>query len=94
MYVIGGDGTHRGAYLVSQECISRGLNISVVGIPKTIDNDVDLIDRYIYINISIYILILFYIYILYILCMYIYIYICIYIYIYYFTYISILIHKF
>jgi len=45
LYVIGGDGTHRGAYLLSQECIARGLNISVVGIPKTIDNDVDLIDR-------------------------------------------------
>ena len=47
LYVIGGDGTHRGAYLISQECIKRGLNIAVVGIPKTIDNDVDLIDRYV-----------------------------------------------
>jgi len=28
-----------------QECLKRGLNIAVVGIPKTIDNDVDLIDR-------------------------------------------------
>jgi len=25
--------------------LKRGLNIAVVGIPKTIDNDVDLIDR-------------------------------------------------
>eukprot|EP01041_Mallomonas_annulata_P009323 gene9324-19352_t len=45
LYVIGGDGTHRGAYIISQECVARGLNVSVVGIPKTIDNDVDLIDR-------------------------------------------------
>lgn len=45
LYVIGGDGTHRGANLISDECMKRGLNISVVGIPKTIDNDVDIIDR-------------------------------------------------
>jgi 6-phosphofructokinase 1 len=45
LYIIGGDGTHRGAFSISQEVIKRGLNISVVGIPKTIDNDVDLIDR-------------------------------------------------
>lgn len=45
LYVIGGDGTHRGALAISQEVISRHLNISVAGIPKTIDNDVDLIDR-------------------------------------------------
>ena len=45
LYVIGGDGTHRGANIIGEECISRGLNISVAGIPKTIDNDIDLIDR-------------------------------------------------
>lgn len=45
LYIIGGDGTHRGAYSISQECFKRGHNIAVVGIPKTIDNDVDLIDR-------------------------------------------------
>ena len=45
LYIIGGDGTHRGAFLVSQEVIKRGLNIAVAGIPKTIDNDVDIIDR-------------------------------------------------
>jgi 6-phosphofructokinase 1 len=45
LYVIGGDGTHRGAMALSQECIKRKLNIAVAGIPKTIDNDVDLIDR-------------------------------------------------
>jgi 6-phosphofructokinase 1 len=45
LYVIGGDGTHRGANIISETAFERQLNISVVGIPKTIDNDVDLIDR-------------------------------------------------
>ena len=45
LYVIGGDGTHRGANKIAEECLARQLNIAVVGIPKTIDNDVDLIDR-------------------------------------------------
>ena len=45
LYVIGGDGTHRGANKIADECLKRGLNISIVGIPKTIDNDVDIIDR-------------------------------------------------
>lgn len=45
VYIIGGDGTHRGANALAEECIVRNLNIAVIGIPKTIDNDVDLIDR-------------------------------------------------
>lgn len=45
LYVIGGDGTHRGANTIAEECYNKNLNISVVGIPKTIDNDVDIIDR-------------------------------------------------
>lgn len=45
LYIIGGDGTHRGANTIANECLKRGLNIAVVGIPKTIDNDVDIIDR-------------------------------------------------
>lgn len=45
LYIIGGDGTHRGANALAEECFKRKLNISVAGIPKTIDNDVDLIDR-------------------------------------------------
>lgn len=45
LYIIGGDGTHRGANVLAEECIHRKLNIAVAGIPKTIDNDVDLIDR-------------------------------------------------
>ena len=45
LYVIGGDGTHRGADKLAQACIERNMNISIIGIPKTIDNDIDLIDR-------------------------------------------------
>ena len=37
---IGGDGTQCGAHAIAQEIGRRGLNISVVGIPKTIDNDI------------------------------------------------------
>jgi 6-phosphofructokinase 1 len=45
LYVIGGDGTHRAAYKIHDACMERKLNIAVAGIPKTIDNDVDYIDR-------------------------------------------------
>ncbi len=39
LFTIGGDGTLRGAYDIAQEVKNRGLKIAVVGIPKTIDND-------------------------------------------------------
>lgn len=39
LFTVGGDGTLKGAYAISQEIKSRGLKISVIGIPKTIDND-------------------------------------------------------
>lgn len=45
LYILGGDGTHRGAAKVHEEFSVHGLPISVVGIPKTIDNDLDIIDR-------------------------------------------------
>lgn len=45
LYVIGGDGTHRGANKIADECFARRLPIAVAGVPKTIDNDVDLLDR-------------------------------------------------
>lgn len=44
-FVVGGDGTIRGAAKIAHEVKERGLSISVAGIPKTIDNDVPLIDR-------------------------------------------------
>ena len=45
LYVIGGDGTHRGAFRIHEGCMERGMNVAVAGIPKTIDNDVDHIDH-------------------------------------------------
>jgi 6-phosphofructokinase 1 len=44
-FVIGGDGTLRGAMKVVEEIQRRDLAIGVVGIPKTIDNDIHFIDR-------------------------------------------------
>jgi 6-phosphofructokinase 1 len=37
---IGGDGTQRGAHSIALEIARRALDIAVVGIPKTIDNDI------------------------------------------------------
>lgn len=39
LFTIGGDGTLKGAKAISEEIEKRGLKIAVVGIPKTIDND-------------------------------------------------------
>ncbi|MGA2330653.1 MAG: ATP-dependent 6-phosphofructokinase [Syntrophales bacterium] len=40
LFCIGGDGTQRGAHAISEEAKKRGLKLSVIGIPKTIDNDI------------------------------------------------------
>ena len=45
LFTIGGDGTQRGAAAIAAEIERRGLPIAVVGIPKTIDNDISLIER-------------------------------------------------
>jgi len=45
LFTIGGDGTQRGARDIVEGVKKRKLPIAVVGIPKTIDNDVDLIQR-------------------------------------------------
>jgi 6-phosphofructokinase 1 len=45
LYVIGGDGTLRAGYEISQVARRKGLQISVIGIPKTIDNDILHIDQ-------------------------------------------------
>ncbi|GJN00902.1 hypothetical protein PR202_ga18128 [Eleusine coracana subsp. coracana] len=45
IYVIGGDGTQRGAGVIFEEVRRRGLKVSVAGIPKTIDNDIPVIDK-------------------------------------------------
>jgi 6-phosphofructokinase 1 len=45
LFVIGGDGTLRGAAAINAELRQRGLAKSVIGIPKTIDNDIMYIDK-------------------------------------------------
>ncbi|EFJ05670.1 hypothetical protein SELMODRAFT_187341 [Selaginella moellendorffii] len=45
LYVIGGNGSHAGASAIYEICYKRKLKIVVVGIPKTIDNDILLIDK-------------------------------------------------
>src|SRR6202790_2646089 len=44
LFTIGGDGTLRGAHSIVEEIRRRELNIAVVGVPKTIDNDISYID--------------------------------------------------
>ncbi|WP_190811059.1 ATP-dependent 6-phosphofructokinase [Flagellimonas sp. S3867] len=45
LFAIGGDGTLKGVDAIGEEIEKRNAKISVVGIPKTIDNDIDLIDK-------------------------------------------------
>jgi 6-phosphofructokinase 1 len=45
LFAIGGDGTLKGAQAIAREVARRGLRISVIGIPKTIDNDISFIQQ-------------------------------------------------
>ncbi|KAK8955744.1 6-phosphofructokinase 2 [Platanthera guangdongensis] len=45
VYCIGGDGTMRAAVKIFNEIKRRKLKISITGIPKTVDNDIGIIDR-------------------------------------------------
>lgn len=45
LFTVGGDGTQRGAHDLYQEARKRGHALSVVGVPKTIDNDVGFVSR-------------------------------------------------
>ena len=45
LFTIGGDGTLRGAHAIAEEVARRGRAIAVVGIPKTIDNDISFIQQ-------------------------------------------------
>jgi len=45
LYAIGGDGTLRGANSIAEEARKRNIRLAVVGIPKTIDNDISYIDK-------------------------------------------------
>ncbi len=45
LFTIGGDGTLKGAHAMSEEVLRRGLDIAIMGVPKTIDNDVPLMEK-------------------------------------------------
>jgi len=45
LFAIGGDGTLRGARSIAKEATRRGMALSVIGIPKTIDNDVSFVQK-------------------------------------------------
>jgi len=45
LFCIGGDGTLRGAHSIYEELTKRKLKIAIVGIPKTIDNDIAYVEK-------------------------------------------------
>jgi 6-phosphofructokinase 1 len=45
LFVIGGDGSMRGAQGIVDAATARGVELAVVGIPKTIDNDIPFLDH-------------------------------------------------
>jgi len=45
LFCIGGDGTLRGAHAIHEEIEKRKLKIAIAGIPKTIDNDINFIEK-------------------------------------------------
>ena len=45
LFMIGGDGTLTAAGRIADAIIERGLKISIVGVPKTIDNDIYMVSR-------------------------------------------------
>ncbi|MBP7738086.1 MAG: ATP-dependent 6-phosphofructokinase [Spirochaetes bacterium] len=45
LYTIGGDGTLRGAHKIAEIALGRGMDLAVVGVPKTIDNDISFVQR-------------------------------------------------
>ena len=45
LFTIGGDGTQKGALNISKEIKKRNLEIAIVGVPKTIDNDLSFVQK-------------------------------------------------
>ncbi len=45
LFCIGGDGTMKATELIANEAIRRDIRLSVIGIPKTIDNDISTIEK-------------------------------------------------
>ena len=44
VFIIGGDGTQKGSSAIAREIKKRKLKVAIVGIPKTIDNDLQYVD--------------------------------------------------
>ena len=45
LFAIGGDGTQKGALAIAREIEKRHLKIAVIGIPKTVDNDIEFVEK-------------------------------------------------
>jgi 6-phosphofructokinase 1 len=45
LFVVGGDGSMKGAMKIAKTIAERNLKLAVVGVPKTIDNDIPFIDQ-------------------------------------------------
>ncbi|MDR2352388.1 MAG: ATP-dependent 6-phosphofructokinase [Deltaproteobacteria bacterium] len=45
LFCIGGDGTLKASHKLAEEIKKRSLKIAIIGIPKTIDNDISLVSR-------------------------------------------------
>lgn len=45
LFALGGDGTLRGASAIHQEAKKRAMKLAVIGLPKTIDNDISFVQR-------------------------------------------------
>lgn len=45
LYVIGGNGGNAAAHAIAKECVEQDVCCNVVGVPKSIDNDIQLIDK-------------------------------------------------
>jgi 6-phosphofructokinase 1 len=45
LFAVGGDGTQKGALRIADEVARRGKRMAIVGIPKTIDNDLSFVER-------------------------------------------------
>ena len=43
LYVIGGNGGNAAAHAIAKECTDQGVACNVVGVPKSIDNDIQLV---------------------------------------------------
>jgi 6-phosphofructokinase 1 len=45
LFLIGGDGTLRAGLAIHEEARKRGLKLAVIGIPKTVDNDISYVEK-------------------------------------------------